>query len=77
MNVLIHNECPNCEGDGIGSDETDEWVCPRCSGDGIVEDVEYVFTCHLCQKEKRAPHEVRALYLLAFHYDRRHRGWTE
>ena len=34
--------------------------------------------CHLCGKYKggRGTSPDRALYLLAFHYDRRHRGWT-
>lgn len=37
----------------------------------------YAFKCHLCGKVKTTPEsEWRALYLLAFHYDRRHKGWT-
>lgn len=32
--------------------------------------------CHLCPKVKVAQDPWRALYLLAFHYDRRHPGWT-
>lgn len=35
-------------------------------------------SCHLCGKRKggAGTGPARALYLLAFHYDRRHRGWT-
>lgn len=34
--------------------------------------------CHLCPKQKGGfgTTPARALYELAFHYDRRHRGWT-
>lgn len=37
---------------------------------------EFQFSCHLCGKVKSASTEWRALYELAFHYDRRHKGWT-
>lgn len=33
-------------------------------------------TCHLCGKTKGADDEWRANYVMAFHYDRRHGGWT-
>lgn len=36
----------------------------------------YVAFCHLCSKTKEATSKRRVLYLLAFHYDRRHQGWT-
>lgn len=51
----------------VGDDEaTDELVPP----------VKSYAVCHLCGKRKEALSAVRAWYLLAFHYDRRHRGWT-
>jgi hypothetical protein len=37
----------------------------------------YTAFCHICTKSKQANAAWRALYLLAFHYDRRHRGWTD
>lgn len=57
-------------------------TCPRC---GTVEGdcaehgaiTRWFVTCHLCKKVKSADDEWRALYELAFHYDRRHRGWTD
>jgi len=35
------------------------------------------FTCHLCGKVKEGADERSALLKLAFHYDRRHKGWTQ
>ena len=32
--------------------------------------------CHLCSQVKQGPTPDRVLYELAFHYDRRHKGWT-
>lgn len=32
--------------------------------------------CHLCSQVKQGPTPERVLYELAFHYDRRHKGWT-
>lgn len=34
-------------------------------------------TCHICGKVKSGLDFKRTLYELAFHYDRRHRGWTQ
>lgn len=42
----------------------------------LPEDEGYVARCHLCPKVKWAHSSWRALYELAFHYDRRHQGWT-
>lgn len=36
----------------------------------------YVAFCHLCSKVKESTTKQRVLYELAFHYDRRHQGWT-
>lgn len=46
------------------------------AGDGVLTGV--AMTCHLCGKQKGGIGTTpdRAVYLLAFHYDRRHRGWT-
>lgn len=33
--------------------------------------------CHLCGKVKTAMTVQRVEYKIAFHYDRRHRGWTK
>lgn len=48
----------------------------RNLADEFAIDTEPTRTCHLCGKVKTATSDVRADYLLAFHYDRRHRGWT-
>jgi len=57
--------------------------CQRCHYEWaenvlVPEDQEalFAFKCHLCGKEKWSISEVNALRMLAFHYDRRHRGWT-
>ena len=41
-----------------------------------VIDPPVVMRCHICGKEKEAESYDRATYLIAFHYDRRHPGWT-
>jgi hypothetical protein len=33
--------------------------------------------CHLCGKTKAGENAKRAEYLMAFHYDRRHKGWSK
>jgi hypothetical protein len=41
-----------------------------------LEGAQHSRRCHICGKEKEAENAARADYLLAFHYDRRHPGWT-
>lgn len=38
--------------------------------------VMHILTCHICGKEKKSTSYEHAIYLLTFHLDRRHRGWT-
>lgn len=40
------------------------------------EFVSVALACHLCSQVKQGSDADRALYELAFHYDRRHKGWT-
>ncbi len=54
--------CPHGLAAGVG--------CSTCEGWTFL-------TCHLCHKVKDASTPGRAICLLAFHYDRRHRGWTQ
>jgi hypothetical protein len=42
----------------------------------LVEVVSVAVACHLCTQIKQGADADRALYELAFHYDRRHKGWT-
>lgn len=42
----------------------------------LLGDEGYVARCHLCSTVKWATTSWRALYELAFHYDRRHQNWT-
>lgn len=41
------------------------------------DDEDHYRSCHLCGKIKASATAERADYLLAFHYDRRHPGWTK
>lgn len=52
------------------------WLAAKAleAADGVPDS--FSFKCHLCGKVKEASTEWRALYTLAFHYDRRHNGWT-
>lgn len=59
-----------------------EWVdgCEACWTLHYVGEEPPVYVerrCHLCGKVKKATTEATANYLLAFHMDRRHRGWTQ
>ena len=67
--------CPDCaftfdashseDGSGI-------YDCPAC-----MEHRSLYLACHICGHRKWASTPERAVYLLAFHMDRRHMGWTK
>lgn len=38
--------------------------------------ISVALACHLCSQVKQGADPDRVLYELAFHYDRRHKGWT-
>lgn len=54
-------------------DRVSEHVEILWDGDDVVS---AAFACHLCPTVKQSRNPDRALYELAFHYERRHPGWT-
>lgn len=54
--------CPHGLAAGVGCSVCERWCYVRC---------------HICGKVKDSSNDAIALHKLAFHYDRRHRGWTD
>ena len=69
--------CPDCAftfdaaHTEVDQAEGGPYDCPACWAHRAL-----YLKCHICGHRKWASTPERATYLLAFHMDRRHKGWT-
>lgn len=65
--------CPECAFtfDADHGEAGGGYDCPAC-----MEHRSLYLRCHVCGKHKWASTPERAVYVLAFHMDRHHRGWS-